>query len=76
MTSADRDFLLKTSLTEMVNSELADQLTGRSDSRRVLEGLSRAAFSPSIPIASALSIAQQIENGQALSIYWKRNTLR
>jgi hypothetical protein len=39
MTSADRDFLLKTSLTEMVNSELADQLTGRSDSRRVLEGL-------------------------------------
>lgn len=39
MTSADRDFLLKTSLTGMVNSELADQLTGRSDSRRVLEGL-------------------------------------
>ena len=39
MTSADRDFLLKTSLTEMVNSELADQLTGRSDGRRVLEGL-------------------------------------
>lgn len=39
MTSADQDFLLKTSLTEMVNSELADQLTGRSDSRLVLEKL-------------------------------------
>jgi hypothetical protein len=61
MTSADRDFLLKTSLTEMVNSELADQLTGRSDSRRVLEGLFESGVSPSIPIASALSIAQQIE---------------
>ena len=55
----------------MVNSELADQLTGRSGSRRVLEGLFESGVSPSIPIASALSIAQQIENGQALSIYWK-----
>jgi ATP/maltotriose-dependent transcriptional regulator MalT len=39
MTSADRDFPLKTRLTEMVNSELADQLTGCFGSRRVLEGL-------------------------------------
>lgn len=60
MTSADRDFLLKTSLTEMVNSELADAPTTVASSK----GLSRAAFSPSIPIASALSIAHQIENGQ------------
>jgi LuxR family maltose regulon positive regulatory protein len=39
MTSADRDFLLATSRTEMLNSDLADQLTGRSDSRLVLERL-------------------------------------
>ena len=50
----------------MVNSELANQLTRRSDSRRVLERLFESGVSPSIPIALALSIAQQIENGQDL----------
>jgi LuxR family maltose regulon positive regulatory protein len=39
MTSTDRDFLLATSRTEMLNSDLADQLTGRSDSQLVLERL-------------------------------------
>ena len=35
----DRDFLLQTSRTEMVNGDLANQLTGRTDSQAVLEGL-------------------------------------
>ena len=39
LTPADRDFLLSTSGAEMVNSELADQLSGRSDSRLILEKL-------------------------------------
>ena len=39
LTPADRDFLLRTSGAEMVNSELADQLSGRSDSRLILEKL-------------------------------------
>lgn len=30
--STDREFLWKASMTEMVNGDLADQLTGRSDS--------------------------------------------
>jgi LuxR family maltose regulon positive regulatory protein len=39
LTPADRDFLLSTSGADMVNSELADQLSGRSDSRLILEKL-------------------------------------
>jgi len=75
MTSADRDFPLKTSLTEIVNIESADQLTGPSDSRRVLERLFESGVSPSIPTASALSIAQQIENGQDLIYLLEREHL-
>lgn len=36
---ADRDFLLRTSIAERINSALATHLTGRTDSQRVLEGL-------------------------------------
>jgi LuxR family maltose regulon positive regulatory protein len=39
MTEGERDFLIKSSLTEMVNSELAEQLTGRIESRHILEKL-------------------------------------
>jgi len=35
----DRDFLLKTSMTEKLTGDLADHLTGRSDSQQVLERL-------------------------------------
>jgi len=62
MTSADRDFLLKTSLTEMVNSELADQLTGRSDSRRVLERLFES---------GVFTVTRGQHGWYSLSIYWK-----
>ena len=36
---ADRDFLLRTTVTEMMNGDVADQLTGRSDGRQTLERL-------------------------------------
>jgi len=36
---ADRDFLLRTSITERLNSSLATELTGRPDSQLVLEAL-------------------------------------
>ncbi len=36
---AERDFLLRTSITERTNASLAAALTGRDDSQRVLEGL-------------------------------------
>jgi LuxR family maltose regulon positive regulatory protein len=35
----DREFLLKTSIVENLTGDLADQLTGRSDSQRILERL-------------------------------------
>ena len=38
-TASDREFLLKTSITERINASLATALTGRSDSRVILENL-------------------------------------
>jgi LuxR family maltose regulon positive regulatory protein len=35
----DRDFLLRTSITEKLTGDLADHLTGRSDSQQILERL-------------------------------------
>jgi ATP/maltotriose-dependent transcriptional regulator MalT len=35
----DRDFLLRTSKTEMLNGDLADQMTGRTDGQSILERL-------------------------------------
>ena len=35
----DREFLLRTSVADMVSGALADQLTGRSDGRRILQRL-------------------------------------
>ena len=37
MSPGDQEFLLKTSIADMVNGELADHLTGRTDSRFILE---------------------------------------
>lgn len=58
MTPADRNFLLATSVAEMVNSELADQLTGRTDSRLVWKSSSTTATSscdPDIRADTAIS---------------------
>lgn len=41
LSAADRDFLLRTSVVERISGDLADHLTGRSDSQLILEGFVR-----------------------------------